>query len=100
MIHLFIADDQTNDLNIKTFSYAQDPCANQKTGLGYSVSSKNKNGGSISFIKGETINLQSNQNSTDKNKAVAKQQNDSAKNCDIINGNVKFKQLSVLLKHF
>jgi len=66
------------------FSYAQDPCANEKTGFGYSVSSKHKNGGSISFVRGETINLQNNQTS-DKNDVTI--QKDTMKNCDIKNGN-------------
>lgn len=83
-------------MNVSNFSYAQDPCANQKTGLGYSVSSKNKNGGSINFIKGETINLPNNQNDSDKNKAVTKQQKDPVKNCDTINGIKKFKQFYLL----
>lgn len=86
----FITDDQKTDLDEKSFSYAQDPCANSKTGFGYSVSSKHKNGGSINFIKGETINLQNYQNS-DKYNVVVKQQKDPIKNCDTRKGNVKSK---------
>lgn len=48
-----------------------------------------KNGGSINFVKGETINLQTNLNS-DKNNAI-KQQKDLIKNCDNTNGNTKVK---------
>jgi len=85
-IVLFITEDQKIDLNEKSFSYAQDPCANVKTGFGYSMSSKHKNGGSINFIKGETINLQTNQNS-DKY-YVAKQQKDPINNCDTKKGKI------------
>lgn len=81
-----ILDDQNSDLTEKSFSYVQDPCANLKTGFGYSVSSNHKNGGSINFVKGETINLQNNQIS-DKI-AVQKQPKDINKNCDTIKGKV------------
>lgn len=49
------------------------------------MSSNHKNGGSINFVKGETINLQNNQIS-DKN-TIQKQPKDSIKNCDTIKGN-------------
>lgn len=80
-----LTDDQNSDLTENPFSYAQDPCANLKTGFGYSVSSKHTNEGSINFIKGETINLQN----SDKNN-IQKQQKDSLKSCDTIKGNAKF----------
>lgn len=80
-----IPDDQNSDLTEKSFSYAQDPCANLKTGFGYSVSSNHKNGGSINFVKGETINLQN--NLTSDKIAIQKQPKDSIKNCDTIKGN-------------
>lgn len=82
-----ISDDQNSNLTEKSFSYAQDPCANLKTGFGYSVSCNHKNGGSINFVKGETINLQNNQN-FDKN-TIQKQPKDPIKNCDTIKGNIK-----------
>lgn len=81
-----VTEDLTNDTNLKSFSYVQDPCANIKTGFGYSVSSKHKNGGSINFIKGETINVQNNQNS-DKNNVITKHQKEPITNCDIKKGN-------------
>lgn len=69
-------------------SYVQDPCANIKTGFGYSVSTKHKNGGSINFVKGETINVQNNQ-VPDKNNLIIKSQVDTNKNYDTNTGNVK-----------
>lgn len=74
-------------MNEKTFSYVQDPCANIKTGFGYSVSSKHKNGSSINFVKGETINLQNNQNSDINNLDITKQQQNPTKTCDSKKGN-------------
>lgn len=78
---IFITDDQKSDLNVKSFSYVQDPCANIKTGFGYSESSKHINEGSINFVKGETINLQTNLSSV-KNNVLIRQQNDPIKNCN------------------
>lgn len=70
-------------------SYVQDPCANIKTGFGYSVPTKNKNGGSINFVKGETMNLQNNQ-IPDKNNGTKQHKEDTIKSCDTNEGNVKF----------
>lgn len=81
IVFLFTVDDQKTDLSEKSFSYAQDPCANVKTGFGYSVSSKHKNGGSINFIKGETINLQNSNQNSDKYNGK-KQQKVPINNCD------------------
>lgn len=78
-------------MNEKSFSYVQDPCANMKTGFGYSMSSKHTNGNSIHFVKGETINVHNNQNS-DIN-YVTNQQKDTIKNCDTKKGNAKSKYL-------
>uniref|UniRef100_A0A2S2QB47 WW domain-containing protein n=1 Tax=Sipha flava TaxID=143950 RepID=A0A2S2QB47_9HEMI len=89
-------EDQNNDSNEKSFSYVQDPCANVKTGFGYSVSSKSINGGSINFIKGETINLKNNQNS-DKNNVTSKQQKESITNCDIKKAKNDIENLSLLI---
>ncbi|KAF0767033.1 formin-binding protein 4-like [Aphis craccivora] len=55
-------DDQKSELNEKSLSYVQDPSANIKIGFGYSVSSNHKNGGSINFVKGETINVHDTKN--------------------------------------
>lgn len=77
-------------MNEQTLSYVQDPSANLKTGFGYSVPSKHTNGGSINFVKGETMNLQNNQ-IPDKTNVITKQQNDSIKHCDIKNGITKLK---------
>lgn len=71
-------------MNEKSFSYIQDSCANMKTGFGYSTSSKHTNGGSINFVKRETINVQNNQN-FDKN-CITNQQKDCIKNCDAKKG--------------
>lgn len=81
-------DEITNDSNETMLTYVQDPCANIKTGFGYSVSTKQNNGGSIHFVKGETMNLQNNQ-IPDKNNVI-KQHKDTTKNCDTNEGNVKF----------
>lgn len=86
---VFFTDNETNTMSQNTFSYVQDPCANIKTGFGYLASSKHKNGSTISFVKGETINVQ-NQKS-DKNNVVTRQQKDLVKKCDIKNGNRRFK---------
>lgn len=77
-------------MNEKTLSYVQDPSANLKTGFGYSVPSKHTNGGSINFVKGETMNLQNNQ-IPDKTNVITKQQKDSIMHCDIKNGIIKLK---------
>jgi hypothetical protein len=95
-LFIVITEDQNNDSNEKSFSYVQDPCANVKTGFGYSVSSKSINGGSINFIKGETINLKNNQNS-DKNNVTSKQQKESITNCDIKKGNAIIFSCYILL---
>lgn len=63
VVFLIFIDDQKSDKNEKQIPYGQDPCASEKIGFGYSASLKSKNSGSINFIKGETINLQNNQNS-------------------------------------
>lgn len=51
------------------------------------MSSNHTIGGSINFIKGETINVQNNQNSDTNN--ITKQHKDSVKNCDTKKGNAK-----------
>jgi len=82
IIFVYIIDDQKSESTEKTLSYVQDPCANVKTGFGYSVSSKHKNGGSINFVKGETINVHDNHNSN-KHNVFKKHEKDTINNCDI-----------------
>ncbi|XP_050523146.1 formin-binding protein 4-like [Daktulosphaira vitifoliae] len=48
-----------NEFDEQKLIYTHDPCANSKIGFGYKLSSKNKNTGSINFVKGETMNSQS-----------------------------------------
>lgn len=84
-IFFIVITEDLNDSNKKSFSYIQDPCANTKTGFGYSMSSKHKNSGSINFVKGETINVQNNQNS-DKNNTITKHQKEPSPNCDMNKG--------------
>jgi len=90
------SDDQKSELNEKSFSYVQDPCANIKIGFGYSVSSNHKNGGSINFVKGETINVHDNHN-TKKNNVLTKHEKDSIKNCDIKKTKNYIEDLSLLI---
>jgi len=71
----------------ESFSYAQDPSASKKIGFGYSVSSSHTNEGSINFVKGEIMNLQTNQK-IDKN-SLTKQQKSPIENCDIKKGIIK-----------
>lgn len=89
-------DDQKSELNEKTLSYVQDPCANIKIGFGYSVLSKHKNCGSINFVKGETINVHDNHNS-DKNNFFTKYEKDTIKNCDIKKSKNHIEDLSLLI---
>lgn len=63
------------------------------------MSSKSITGGTINFIKGETINLQNNQNS-DKNNVVSKQQKELITNCDIKKGNLIIFSSYILLLEF
>jgi len=79
----------------ETFSYAQDPSASKKIGFGYSVSSSHTNEGSINFVKGEILNLQTNQK-IDKNSLI-KQQKSPIENCDIKKGKTVIEDLSLLI---
>ncbi|XP_060866511.1 formin-binding protein 4-like [Metopolophium dirhodum] len=89
-------DDQKSESNEKTLSYVQDPCANIKIGFGYSVSSKHKNGGSINFVKGETINVHDNHNSN-KNNVFSKHEKETIKNCDMKKSKIHIEDLSLLI---
>ncbi|VVC24264.1 Hypothetical protein CINCED_3A009900 [Cinara cedri] len=89
------SDEKASDLNETPFSYVQDPCANTKTGFGYSVSTKHRNGSSINFVKGETINVQNNQN-LDTNNVITKQK-DTIKNCDTNKAKSCIDDLSLLI---
>jgi len=50
------------------------------------MSSKHKNGGSINFVKGETINVHNNHNS-DKNNVLTKHEKDTIQSCDMKKSN-------------
>ncbi|XP_025197460.1 formin-binding protein 4-like [Melanaphis sacchari] len=89
-------DDQKSELNEKSLSYVQDPCANIKIGFGYSVSSSYKKGGSINFVKGETINVHDNHNSN-KNNILTKHEKDTIKNCDMKKSKNYIEDLSLLI---
>ncbi|XP_050443305.1 formin-binding protein 4-like [Adelges cooleyi] len=86
-------DDGTNSLNEKKLLYSHDPCANIKTGFGYSAPTKPNNGGSISFVKGETINLPSSPKFV-KTNSLAKQ---STILCDLNIDKNHIQELSLLI---